>query len=100
MENFEIEDAGNVSREIRDQVVASFRNGTKHKFHDISAEMFRTYQYPDGSFLTINGPLLLNTNHASGGHRVFDVSGDCHYVKGGWNEIKWRVYFEEDHFSK
>ncbi len=100
MENFEIEDAKNVSRETRDKVVASFRNGTKHKFHDISAEMFRNYHYPDGSVTTINGPLLLNTNNLSGGHRVFDVLETSHYVKGGWNDIEWKVYPGENHFSK
>ena len=100
VEYVEIDHTTQVSREDRNQVVASFRNGTKHKFHDISAEKHRTYIYPDGSSLTIDGPLLLNTNHASGGHRLFDVLGDCHYVKGGWNEIKWRVYPGEDHFSK
>lgn len=100
MENFEIENPLEVSREVRDQVVASFRNGTKHKFQDISAERFRTYHYPNGSTYLVQGPLLLNTNRQSEGHRIFDVEGFCHYVKGGWNSIKWNVYNGEDHFSK
>ena len=95
-----IEDAKNVSREQRDKVIASFRNGTKHKFHDISAERYRTYVYPDGHEKTIEGPLLLNTNNISGGHRLFDVNGQCRYIKGGWDEILWQVYDNEDHFSK
>ena len=90
----------NVSRSERDLILKSFRNGTPHKFHDISSEMYRTYHYPDGSKEKIEGPLLLNANHNSGGHRLYDVAGECHYINGGWNRITWKVYEGEDHFVK
>lgn len=87
-------------RSERDRLIKNFKNGTTHKFHDISAEQLRLYLYPDGDIQKIYGPLLLNTQHSSGGHRVFDVQGLSHYVKGGWNRIVWRVYDGEDNFSK
>ena len=93
-------EATQMSRSERDRLLKSFKNGTKHKFDDISAEMYRTYYYPDGSQEKIEGPLLLNANFGTGGHRLFDVIGDSHYMRGGWNRITWRVYEGEDHFSK
>jgi hypothetical protein len=89
-----------LSRSERDRLLKSFNNGTKHKFDDISSEMYRTYLYPDKSEEKIEGPLLLNANHTTGGHRVFDALGNCHYIRGGWNRISWRVYEGEPHFVK
>jgi hypothetical protein len=90
----------NLGRSERDRLIKSFSNGTKHKFEDISSEMHRTYNYPDGSKEKIEGPLLLNANHITGGHRVFDALGNSHYIQGGWNRISWRVYEGEPHFVK
>ena len=95
-----LKDVEQLSREERDQALKEFKNGTPHKFHDISAERLRIYHYPDGSKVEILHPLLLNTNYKSGGHRVYDAFQCCHYVQGGWNHIAWRVYEGEDHFSK
>lgn len=93
-------EATKMSRSERDRLIKSFDNGTPHKFDDISSEMYRTYFYPDGSKELIEGPLLLNANHSTGGHRVFDALGDSHYIRGGWNRITWRVYEGEPHFVK
>lgn len=90
----------NLPRSERDRLIKSFSNGTNHQFEDISSEMRRTYHYPDGSKEKIEGPLLLNSNYSTGGHRVFDANGESHYISGGWNRISWKVYEGEPHFVK
>ena len=76
-----------------------FRNGTQHKFDDISSETYREYEFSDRT-IKINNPIALNVNYSSGGHRVFDAQGISHYIPGGWREIKWEVDDDEPHFVK
>ena len=77
----------------------SFRNGTPHKFDDISSETYREYVFPDMN-IRIDNPVALNVNYSSGGHRVYDGEGVSHYVPSGWREIKWEVDGEKPHFVR
>jgi len=79
---------------------ADFRNGTDHKFDDISSEIYREYIYSNGDVIRIDFPLALNVNYSSGGHRVWDAFGVSHYVAGGWKEIRWEVKLNTPHFVK
>ena len=76
-----------------------FRNGTAHKFEDISSETYREYIFPDHT-VKINHPVALNVNFSSQGHRVFDAQGVSHYIPGGWRELKWEVGDDNPHFVK
>lgn len=62
--------------------IEDFRNGTDLVFVDISAEVRRTYRFPDANVVTIYNPLLLNVSN-SGGHRIYDALGKCHYIPSG-----------------
>lgn len=77
----------------------TFRNGTSHKFDDISSETYREYVYPD-YVLRIDNPLALNVNFSSGGHRVFDAQGVSHYIPKGYREIRWEVKEGFPHYVK
>ena len=76
-----------------------FRNGTQHKFDDISSEKYREYVFSDTT-IRIDNPVALNVNYSNQGHRVFDGQGVSHYIPGGWKEIKWEVDDDEPHFVK
>ena len=76
-----------------------FRNGTSHKFEDISSETYREYIFPDHT-VKISNPVALNVNFSSQGHRVFDGQGVSHYIPGGWRELKWEVNDDDPHFVK
>ncbi|NJO61537.1 MAG: hypothetical protein HC836_25805 [Richelia sp. RM2_1_2] len=78
---------------------ATFRNASDLKFTDISSELIRVYQYPGGEEIVITGPIALNTSK-SGGHRVFDTEGTCHYITPGWRQISWKVKEGQPHFVK
>ena len=78
---------------------SDFRNGTNHKFDDISSEIYREYVYPD-FILRIDNPLALNVNYSSGGHRVFDVQGVSHYIPKGYRSIRWEVKDGLPHYVK
>jgi len=83
----------------RPMTFEDFRNGTKHKFDDISSELYREYVFPDMT-IKIQNPIALNVSYSSGGHRVWDAAGVSHYVPGGWKEIKWEVKHDMPHFVK
>jgi hypothetical protein len=76
------------------------RNGTDHKFDDISSEIYREYHFSDGYVKRIDHPIALNVNYSSGGHRVWDAYGKSHYVKGDWKDIVWEVFHDKPHFVK
>ncbi len=60
------------------------------EFKDISTETRRTYTFPDGAKVTIEGPLSLNVS-PSGGHRIADRQRHGHYVPAGWIHLEWEV---------
>ena len=76
-----------------------FRNDTKHKFDNISSEVYREYEFFDTT-IRIDNPVALNVNFSSGGHRVWDAQGVSHYIPGGWKHLKWEVNDDEPHFVK
>ena len=74
-----------------------FRNASGLEFKDISSEYWRRYTFGDGFVVTIKEPLRLHVSK-SGGHRLFDASGICHYIPSGWKELCWSVRNGEPHF--
>ena len=75
-----------------------FRNESGLKFADISSEVYRIYTFPSGRQKRIEFPQVLNVSK-SGGHRLVDRSGKCHYIKPGWEDITWEVFEDKPHFS-
>jgi len=77
-----------------------FRNVSDLEFKNIDDEEFRSYTFvKEGKiyFVTIGHPLKLHVS-ASGGHRIFDADGVCHYIPSGWIHLKWKAKEGEDHF--
>ena len=77
----------------------NFRNESGLRFVNISSELFRVYRYPGGEELVIQEPVALSISK-SGGHRIFDAEGYCHYITSGWRQISWRVKQGHPHFVK
>jgi hypothetical protein len=59
-------------------------------FRRISSEEHRTYRFPGGEYVRIDGPLFLHVS-ASGGHRIVDSAGASHYVPAGFIHITWKA---------
>lgn len=71
----------------------NFINNSDHKFIDISSELWRQYEFhKDGRevLIQVDQPAKLSVS-ASGGHRVFDCAGICHYIQPGWLRLKWKA---------
>lgn len=66
-----------------------FRNATDKRFTDVSNERWREYDF-GGRTIRIKRPVLLHAGH-DGAHRVFDASGDSHYVRAGWRRMSVRL---------
>jgi len=64
---------------------------------DISSEKYRVYRFPDQEIVEVHEPLRLLISD-SGGHRVFDNSGQCHYIPAGWIHIRWVPKEGQPHF--
>jgi len=80
--------------------MVEFRNPSGIEFKDIDDEEFRVYTFVrDGKifYVTIREPLKINVSQ-SGGHRLFDANGDCHYIPAGWIHLRWRAKEGSDHF--
>jgi hypothetical protein len=77
----------------------AFLNESGLTFVDVSSELFRVYEWKDGSKVTINRPQKLNVSK-SGGHRLFDGMGISHYVAPGWNHLYWEAIAGQPHFVK
>jgi hypothetical protein len=60
-------------------------------FSSLKDELFRVYEFADGSSVKIESPQALNYNAKSGGHRVLDGNGVSHYIPAGWNHLYWKV---------
>lgn len=80
--------------------VPEFINKSNHEFTDISSEEYRQYAFmKDGAVVAmrIDQPLWLSVS-ASGGHRLFDASGESHYVPSGWFHLSWKAKPGQPHF--
>ena len=75
------------------------RNESNLQFTDISSEQQRTYTFPDGELTHIQQPCWLAVS-VSGGHRLLDSAGVCHYVPSGWIHLTWVVKDDAPHFVK
>lgn len=76
-------------------------NESANKFVDISSELWRIYEYfTEGHLeaIMIDEPCWLAVS--TGGHRVLDSSGICHYIPKGWKHLKWKPRAGEPHFVK
>ncbi len=87
---------GNVYEQI-DLALENFINVSGLQFMDISSELYRVYEYPDGTEVTLYEPLLLHVSQ-SGGHRVYDLTGTSHYIVPGFVHIHWAVRDGEPNF--
>ena len=76
---------------------SDFRNESNLKFTDISSEEYREYIRDGVVSVHIDEPVALNVSK-SGGHRIFDAKGECHYVAPGWHHLKWKVRKDQPHF--
>ncbi len=75
-----------------------FNNGTNLKFADISSEDYREYRFPNGDFVRIERPVMLNVS--KNGHRVWDEMEVSHYIPHGWIHLSWKVKKGEPNFIK
>jgi hypothetical protein len=76
------------------------RNQTKFQFTDISNESERVYQFPDEEDVIITEPVWLSVSPNSGGHRILDAAGICHYIPYGWIHLYWLPKAGQPHFVK
>lgn len=75
------------------------RNQTDLVFTDISSERRRIYHFDSNKSIQIYNPLWLNVSD-SGGHRILDNQGNCHYIPSGWIHLEWNVNEGQPHFVK
>jgi hypothetical protein len=78
-------------------VYIMLRNATDKQFVDISSELWRSYEFPDGHLVIINRPQWLSVSE-SGGARILDIHGVCHYIPCGWIHLRWEVFHDAPHF--
>ena len=71
-----------------------FINESGLEFVDISSELCRVYLFPNETEVRIDRPLFLNVSN-SGGHMIFDNSGESHYIPPTWIHLRWRFKLEE-----
>jgi len=77
-----------------------FINKTEMEFSDISSEQTREYTFCDADvthYVIIDQPYMLHVSQ-SGGHRIFDMSGVCHYIPSGWVHLSWTTREGQPHF--
>lgn len=68
-----------------------------YDWKDIDDEKWRVYVFPGGDEVEIVAPLKIHVSE-SGGHRIFDAEGFCHYIPSGWIHIAWLAKKEQAHF--
>ncbi len=73
------------------------RNETEHEFTDISSEYWRRYTFASGVLVVIENPQWLHVAE-SGGHRILDLAGFCHYIPYGWVHLQWQPKDDAPHF--
>jgi hypothetical protein len=76
-----------------------FINESENEFTDISSEASRTYNFGQKGFVKITNPLKLSVS-SSGGHRIFDAQGRCHYIPSGWIHLAWTAKSGQPNFVK
>lgn len=72
-------------------------NTTDLEFINIVGEKYRTYHYPEGNTITIEDPAYYAVTK-SGSHRVLTNTGECNWIKGGFDRISWKVHDGFSHF--
>ncbi len=75
-----------------------FYNRSGLDFTDISSELWREYNYPDGQTVRVPYPAWLHAN--VNGHRIMQANGQCHYVASGWRHLTWLPRDGAPHFVK
>lgn len=87
-------------KEEKEENPIQFINESGLEFIDISSEIYREYNFPNGKQLLINHPLYLHISE-SGGHRLFTRNGTSYYIRvcEGWY-IEWRAKAGEPNFVK
>jgi hypothetical protein len=74
-------------------------NKSQYEFTDISSEEYRTYNFVGGGSETIKSPTHLAVSAT--GHRVFDESGESHYIfLDKVASISWKAKEGKPHFVK
>jgi len=76
-------------------------NETQFDFMDISSEQYREYVNDRGEvWYRVEHPQWLAVSD-SGGHRILDEAGVCHYVQPEkCFAIRWKVYADMPHFVR
>lgn len=75
-------------------------NASDNVFTNIVSEEFRVYVFPNGGGnVKIENPMWLSVSK-SGGHRILDGDGFCHYIPPSWIHLWWKVKDNEPHFVK
>lgn len=90
-----------IEQDVKD-ALDSFSDSSGRHFDDIQSEQFRVYVFVhDGKRVEvrIDNPLRLNVSD-SGGHRIYDVTGTCHYIPSGWIHLYWKAKPDWPHFVK
>lgn len=87
-------------KEQKEEKPRQFINESGLEFIDISSEIYREYNFPNGKQLLINHPLYLHISE-SGGHRLFTRKGISYYIRvcEGWY-IEWEAKPGEPNFVK
>ena len=78
---------------------ADLRNESGLEFTDISSESWRAYEFPGGNQVAITEPIALHVSE-SGGHRICDAGGQCHYIPATWIHLWWCCKIDAPHFVK
>jgi len=84
---------------------AELKNESESEFTSIESEKYRIYRYESqyhlGYFfeVTIQRPVAISVS-SSGGHRVADADGKCHYIPWGWRHLYWEPKEGQNHFVK
>jgi len=82
---------------VKTYSLPEFRNASKFRFVDCTAELFREYIYSNGSKLHIDDPIRLSIAQ-NNAHRVFDVHEFCYYIPPNWIAIVWKPRPGAPHF--
>ena len=86
--------------EATNEGMVGMRNATDLEFEDISSEQFREYLFPGGEIVRIENPLKIYVDEESKSHRVFDASGESHYIPNKWIHLRWKSKEGKPHFVK
>ncbi len=76
--------------------MSQYTDNAELKFQDISDEVWRKYEYPDGTKVIIKHPAAVAVsnkyrNFGGNGHRLVDSAGLSHYIPAGWVHLSWQV---------